>query len=96
VGEEIASLHRRPILSMEVFIMRLMYFPDLRASGLVQNWNTLNNWIDNKGFPPGRLIANKRVWTEAEILAWIESQPSNRAPLRGHAKRVAAPKMEPA
>ena len=69
----------------------LLRFEDLRSQGLVQTWTTLNRWIDELGFPSGRLIGRNRVWTEAEVLAWIESQPTGKAKLRGRAKKLAAP-----
>ena len=69
----------------------LLRFEDLRTQGLVQTWTTLNRWIDELGFPSGRLIGRNRVWTEAEVLAWIESQPTGKAKLRGRAKKLAAP-----
>ena len=69
----------------------LLRFEDLRTQGLVQTWTTLNRWIDKLGFPSGRLIGRNRVWTEAEVLAWIESQPIGKAKLRGRAKKLAAP-----
>jgi predicted DNA-binding transcriptional regulator AlpA len=58
--------------------MRIQYlrFRELRARGLVNNWVTLNRWVQEQGFPPGRLLGpNTRVWTEAEIEAWVASRP---------------------
>ena len=34
--------------------LRLLSFPDLCELRLVNNWTTLNNWINRRGFPPGR------------------------------------------
>jgi predicted DNA-binding transcriptional regulator AlpA len=57
-------------------LSRLLRFRDLKARGLVNNWVTLNRWIQEQGFPPGRLLGpNTRVWTEAEIEAWVASRP---------------------
>jgi predicted DNA-binding transcriptional regulator AlpA len=67
--------------------MNLLRFEDLRAKRIVRTWNTLNNWIDARGFPPGRMIGRFRTWTEAEVLAWIEAQPTTKIPPRGYAKR---------
>jgi predicted DNA-binding transcriptional regulator AlpA len=64
----------------------LMRYEDLRASGIVQTWTSLNKWIDERGFPPGRIIGRFRTWTTAEVMAWIESQPSTKAKRRGVAK----------
>jgi hypothetical protein len=68
----------------------LWRFEDLRAQGIVQTWTTLNKWIDEKGFPPGRIIGRFRTWTAAEVLAWIERQPADKIPLRGFAKQRAS------
>ena len=74
-------------------LRRQLRFRDLKAQGVVSNWVTLNNWIDEKGFPPGRLIgANTRVWDEAEVVAWLEAQPINRksVPFRASPNPAAA------
>jgi hypothetical protein len=68
-------------------------FRDLKARGIVTNWVTLNAWIENENFPPGRLVAaNTRLWDEPEVLAWLESRPSARkpAPVRRKGEGVAA------
>ena len=31
----------------------LMRYEDLRASGIVKTWHTLNQWIDERGPPVG-------------------------------------------
>ena len=67
--------------------MNLLRFEDLRAKRIVRTWTTLNNWIDTRGFPPGRMIGRFRFWTEAEVMAWIEKQPTAKIPPRGYAKR---------
>ena len=43
--------------------MRLLRFKDLGEPdlGLVNTWTTLNRWIEQEGFPPGRLIGRDRV-----------------------------------
>lgn len=70
--------------------MQFLFFDDLRSRRLVTTWTTLNRWIVEDGFPPGRLIGRNRVWTEAEVSAWIESRPTGKATLRGRAKHLAA------
>jgi len=71
--------------------MNLLRFEDLRDKRIVRTWNTLNNWIDTRGFPPGRMIGRFRTWTEAEVMAWIESQPQAKLKPRGAVKRRSAP-----
>jgi predicted DNA-binding transcriptional regulator AlpA len=61
----------------------LLRFEDLRVLGIVQTWQSLNKWIDERGFPPGRIIGRFRTWTQAEVMAWIEAQPSTKAKRRG-------------
>jgi predicted DNA-binding transcriptional regulator AlpA len=63
----------------------LLRFEDLKRLGIVSAWTSLNKWIDERGFPPGRIIGRFRTWTTAEVMAWIESQPSTKAKRRGAA-----------
>ena len=67
----------------------VLAFPDLRAAGIVQSRTTLNKMIDERGFPPGRIVANRRIWTSVEILDWLHAQPSEKLALKGYAKDVA-------
>jgi predicted DNA-binding transcriptional regulator AlpA len=71
---------------------RFVRFRDLKARGLLSNHVTLGRWIKYEGFPPGMMLGpNTRVWTEAEIEAWIASRPTeNTAPLKGFAKTAKA------
>jgi predicted DNA-binding transcriptional regulator AlpA len=56
---------------------RYLRFTDLKARGLVGNWQTLRRWVKREQFPPGRKIAAQtRVWTETEINDWIASRPT--------------------
>lgn len=56
---------------------KIIRFNDLKARGIVSNWNTLLRWIEHEGFPPGRRMgANTRAWTEAEVDAWIAARPT--------------------
>lgn len=62
-------------------------FSDLKQRNIVTNWVTLRNWIDNQGFPPGRMAGpNTRIWDEPEVAAWLQSRPSapKPAPRRRH------------
>jgi hypothetical protein len=54
----------------------ILHKEDLRA--LVKTDLTLNKYIDERGFPPGRIIAGRRTWTEREVLAWVEAQPTDK------------------
>ncbi len=55
----------------------LLRFADLKRRKVVENWQTLNNWIQKQNFRPGRLIGpNTRAWTEDEVCAWIASRPT--------------------
>jgi hypothetical protein len=57
----------------------LVRFSDLKERGIVDNRTTLKNWIDRGLFPTGRLMGpNTRVWTEAEIIDYIETRPRDR------------------
>jgi predicted DNA-binding transcriptional regulator AlpA len=58
---------------------RFLRYADLEERGLFRNRVTLRNWITRYGFPVGRLIGpNTRVWTEAEIEAWLARRPTVR------------------
>jgi hypothetical protein len=57
-------------------------FRDLKAKGIVNNWGTLRDWIINRDFPRGRLLGpNIRTWDEGEVVAWLESRPSESKPV---------------
>jgi predicted DNA-binding transcriptional regulator AlpA len=52
-------------------------FKDLKERGIIQNWPTLLRWIKDEGFPAGRYLApNTRVWSEAEVEAWLAARPT--------------------
>jgi hypothetical protein len=54
-------------------------FRTLQARGIVDNYVTLTRWIEDCGFPPGRLLGpNCRAWTEEEVAAWLSSRPTDR------------------
>jgi hypothetical protein len=59
---------------------RYYRFKDLKALGIVGNWPTLLSWIRTRGFPPGKLVSPKiRIWSRAEIQAWLDAQSSEAA-----------------
>ena len=63
-------------------------FRTLQARGIVDNYVTLTRWIEDCGFPPGRLLGpNVRAWTEEEVAAWLSSRPTNRKALLEPRKR---------
>ena len=58
-------------------VPRYLRFRDLKERGIVSNRVTLANWIQDQGFPPGRLIGpNVRAWTEDEIADYLERRPT--------------------
>ena len=71
----------------------VLAFPDLRAAGIVQSRTTLNKMIDERGFPPGRIVANRRIWTSVEILDWLHAQPSEKLALKGYATPPASRRL---
>ena len=70
--------------------MSTVTFEDIKSRRLAGNWNVLNDLIDNKGFPSGHIIGRRRIWTEREILAWIEAQPTEKMELRGAAREASS------
>jgi hypothetical protein len=51
-------------------------FRDLKIAGVVDNWTQLRRLIDTEGFPSGRYAGrNTRIWTAAEIEAWLDNRP---------------------
>jgi hypothetical protein len=70
-------------------------FRDLRARGIVNNWNTLQEWISKRGFPKGRLLGpNARAWAEDEVEAWIATRPTAPKPISKKARRGRPRKAE--
>ena len=37
---------------------------------------TLARWLRARGFPQPTYIARRRYWREADVLAWLDSQPA--------------------
>jgi hypothetical protein len=66
--------------------MSTLTFEDIKSRRLAGNWNVLNDLIDQKGFPRDHVIGRRRIWTEREVLAWVEAQPTDKMPPRGAAK----------
>jgi hypothetical protein len=62
-------------------------YKDLRAAGIVSNWQTLRTWQRTQAFPAGRLFGpNTRRWSRAEIEEWLASRPAaGAAKQRDHA-----------
>lgn len=68
-------------------IPTFLRFADLKARGIVASWAQLAKLQEKHGFPSGRRISpNIRVWTEAEIAAWLESRPTDKAQRKGFAR----------
>jgi predicted DNA-binding transcriptional regulator AlpA len=66
---------------------RRLRFRDLLEKSIVKNRQTLQNWIRDRGFPPGQLTGpNSRTWGEGEVEEYLKSRPT--APKAAHkAKR---------
>lgn len=70
-------------------------FRDLQERGIVNNRPTLQNWIKDRGFPPGQMTGpNSRTWGEAEIERWLASRPTGAKspPPLGEGKRRGRPR----
>ena len=60
-----------------VRVERRLRYHDLLALGVVNNRVTLQNWIRQRGFPPGQLTGpNSRTWSEREVQAWLAARPT--------------------
>ena len=71
-------------------MIRLLRFRDLKESGIVASWPQLKRLQEGQGFPPGRMLSpNVRVWSQAEIDAWLASRPIAGPAPRGIAKTKA-------
>ena len=66
---------------------RLLRFSDLNERGIVNSWAQLKRLKQLHGFPPGQMLSpNVRVWSEAEVDAWLKSRPTAGPQPRGAAK----------
>jgi hypothetical protein len=71
---------------------RLRY-ADLKQFGIVNNRPTLQNWIKDRGFPPGQLTGpNSRTWSEAEVERWLASRPTAPKPTPKPSRRPGRPR----
>jgi predicted DNA-binding transcriptional regulator AlpA len=77
--------------------LKRLRYRDLVALGIIRNRPTLQNWIRDRGFPPGQLTGpNSRTWSEHEIHAWLDSRPTGPKPApavtrpRGRPRKAAA------
>jgi len=53
----------------------LLRFKDLQERGVVRSREQLKNLQKSYGFPLGRWMSpNTRVWTEGEVIDWLESR----------------------
>jgi predicted DNA-binding transcriptional regulator AlpA len=58
-------------------MQRRLRYADLERLGIVNNRETLGNWIRKQGFPRGQLTGpNSRTWGEDEVRAWLDSRPT--------------------
>jgi len=49
-------------------VEKYLRYKHLEEKGIVNNWTTLQRWIRDGHFPPGRMIGpNSRAWTESEV-----------------------------
>ena len=55
---------RRKVESASLPLLR---FDDLSRLGIVKTWTSLNLWIDERGFPPDRIIGRFRTWTRIRV-----------------------------
>jgi predicted DNA-binding transcriptional regulator AlpA len=61
----------------DVKVPRFLRMKQLSELGISKSYPDLNNKITRYGFPQGRYLgANTRVWTEDEVMAWLDSRPT--------------------
>jgi hypothetical protein len=54
-------------------------FRDLRASGIIHNWQQLCRLIEDYNFPPGQLLSpNVRAWNRDDVRKWLDARPVER------------------
>jgi len=59
-------------------VPQLLRFKDLQRLNVTASWAGLRNLQDNQDFPLGKLLGpSTRVWTAAEVNAWLASRPTN-------------------
>ncbi len=69
-------------------------FRDLRAAGIVDNWEQLRNLVNDYAFPQGVLLSpNVRAWNLENVQHWLATRPTERKaapPRRAKATEEAA------
>lgn len=51
-------------------------FRDLKAAGIVQNWQGIKRLVEEQGFPPGVMLGpNTRAWTVGDVQGWLATRP---------------------
>jgi predicted DNA-binding transcriptional regulator AlpA len=59
-------------------VPQLLRFKDLQRLGITASWAGLRNLQDHQDFPLGKLLGpSTRVWTAAEVNAWLASRPTD-------------------
>jgi predicted DNA-binding transcriptional regulator AlpA len=59
-------------------VPQLLRFKDLQRLGVTSSWSGLRNLQDDQNFPLGKLLGpSTRVWTAAEVNAWLASRPTD-------------------
>jgi|EndMetStandDraft_7_1072992.scaffolds.fasta_scaffold1723291_1 predicted DNA-binding transcriptional regulator AlpA len=58
-------------------MQRRLRYADIERLGIVNNRETLQNWIRKRGFPRGQLTGpNSRTWGEDEVQRWLDGRPT--------------------
>jgi predicted DNA-binding transcriptional regulator AlpA len=58
-------------------MQKRLRFRDLLERRIVNNRQTLRNWVRDHGFPPGQLTGpNSRTWGEDDVEAWLAARPT--------------------
>ena len=51
-------------------------FRDLKAAGIVQNWQGIKRLVEEQGFPPGVMLGpNTRAWIVGDVRGWLATRP---------------------
>jgi predicted DNA-binding transcriptional regulator AlpA len=58
-------------------VPQLLRFKDLQSLSITASWASLKHLQEQQSFPSGRLLGPAtRVWTTAEVNAWLASRPT--------------------
>ena len=50
-------------------------FADLKRLGICPDWDTLQDWVERRGFPVGIKVSRKwRIWPSSSIQRWLDTQ----------------------